>query len=85
MIYNKFSNKSMLIIAHRLATIKKCDQIIVMKNGEIIECGSHEELLEKKGEYYKMWDMQQGNVVVKEEGAVQEISEVLDGTEMSYL
>lgn len=85
MIYNKFSNKTMLIIAHRLATIKKCDQIIVMKNGEIIECGSHEELLEKKGEYYKMWDMQQGNFVVKEEGAIQGISEVLDGTEMSYL
>ena len=45
MIYNKFRNKSMLIIAHRLATIKNCDCIIVLHNGEIHEEETHEELL----------------------------------------
>lgn len=51
----------MLIIAHRLATVKNCDEIIVMEQGEIIEKGSHEELLVKKGQYYRLWEMQQGN------------------------
>ncbi len=67
MIYNKFKNKSMLIIAHRLATIKMCDVIIVLNNGEIAEQGTHDELLAKQGEYYRLWEMQQGNFVVKEE------------------
>lgn len=67
MIYNKFKNKSMLIIAHRLATIKNCDVIIVLDKGEIMEQGTHEELLEKQGMYYRLWEMQQGNFVTKEE------------------
>ena len=60
MIYNKFRNKSMLIIAHRLATVKNCDVIIVLDKGNIVEQGTHEELLEKQGEYYRLWEMQQG-------------------------
>lgn len=69
MIYNKFRNKSMLIIAHRLATIKNCDTIIVLDNGEIAEQGTHEELLERKGQYYRLWKMQQGNFAGKKEAA----------------
>ena len=57
----------MLIIAHRLATVKNCDKIIVMEQGEIIEKGTHEELLEKKGQYYSLWEMQQGNFLVRAE------------------
>ena len=60
MIYNKFRNKSMLIIAHRLATVKNCDVIIFLDKGKIVEQGTHEELLEKQGEYYRLWEMQQG-------------------------
>ncbi len=85
MIYNKFKSKSMLIIAHRLATVKNCDVIIVMQHGEIVESGTHEELLEKGGEYYKLWEMQQGNFVVKEEEAeVVEQTYTPDENEMSY-
>lgn len=61
MIYNKFRKKTMLIVAHRLATIKDCDKIIVLDKGEIIEEGTHSELLEKQGQYYRLWEMQQGN------------------------
>lgn len=50
----------MLIIAHRLATVKNCDVIIVLDKGKIVEQGTHEELLEKQGEYYRLWEMQQG-------------------------
>lgn len=67
MIYNKFRKKTMLIIAHRLATVKNCDKIIVMDKGQIIEQGSHEELLKRKGKYWKLWEMQQGNFSVNSE------------------
>ena len=46
------------IIAHRLSTIRNADLILVMKDGTIIECGKHEELLEKKGFYYELYNSQ---------------------------
>lgn len=47
-----------IIIAHRLSTITKCDRIYVMKNGEIIECGRHDELLVEGSEYSRLWSLQ---------------------------
>lgn len=46
-------NRTSIVIAHRLATIKKADQIIVMDAGKIVEQGTHSELLEKENGYYK--------------------------------
>lgn len=43
-----------MIIAHRLSTVKNADQIIVLKNGEIVESGSHLQLVDKKLEYYNL-------------------------------
>lgn len=78
----------MLIIAHRLATVKNCDEIIVMDQGEVIEKGNHEELIEKKGQYYRLWEMQQGNFVIREDESRQEIQnnilEELDENEICY-
>ena len=49
---------TMLIVAHRLSTIKNADRIIVISKGEIIEQGSHEELLEKRGAYHELYRLQ---------------------------
>ena len=51
-------HRTALVIAHRLSTIQHADEIIVMKEGEIIERGTHEELLSLKSEYYKLAALQ---------------------------
>ena len=51
-------NRTSLIIAHRLSTIRDADKIVVLKGGVIVEEGSHEELLEQKGEYEKLYQNQ---------------------------
>ena len=49
---------TMLVVAHRLSTIQHADQIIMLQNGEITERGTHQELLAKRGSYYKLYRMQ---------------------------
>ena len=49
---------TMLVVAHRLSTIQHADKIIVLQNGQIIEVGNHQELLKKKGYYYKLYQLQ---------------------------
>ena len=50
--------RTSIIIAHRLSTIQNCDKIIVMHKGELREIGTHQELLEKNGLYYKLYQLQ---------------------------
>ena len=57
-------NKTTLIIAHRLSTAANADQIIVLDKGEIIEQGTHEELLAQKGKYFEMWGKQKPTTVI---------------------
>ena len=51
-------NKTLLVIAHRLKTIKDADQILVISDGEIIERGDHTSLMDKKGTYANMVNLQ---------------------------
>lgn len=51
-------NKTVVFISHRLSTTVNADKIYVMENGEIIECGSHSQLMEQKGTYYRMFTLQ---------------------------
>jgi subfamily B ATP-binding cassette protein MsbA len=55
---NMMKNRTSIVIAHRLSTIQNADEIIVMQKGEIVEQGTHTELLDKKGTYRKLVDMQ---------------------------
>ena len=48
-------NRTSIVIAHRLSTIRDSDIIVVMDHGEIVESGSHEDLLSRKGKYYELY------------------------------
>lgn len=56
-IENLLKEKTAIIIAHRLYTIKNADNIVVLNFGKIVEQGKHQELIEKEGFYKKMWDI----------------------------
>lgn len=55
---NLFAEKELTIvmISHKLSTVTDYDRIIVMENGKVVESGKHQELLERKGTYYRMWE-----------------------------
>ena len=57
-LHKLLKNRTSIIIAHRLSTITDCDKIMVLKNKTIYESGTHQELMNKKGEYYKLYTSQ---------------------------
>jgi len=56
------TQKTCLVVAHRLSTLVNMDRILVFKDGRIIEEGSHKALLRKKGHYASLWALQSGKV-----------------------
>ena len=64
---NIMKGRTSFVIAHRLSTIRDADLIFVMKNGDIIEQGNHEQLLEAKGFYADLYNSQFSEGVVGEE------------------
>ena len=57
-IENVIQDKTVLVVAHRLSTLKNMDRIIVMEKGKIVEDGTLKELIAKKGKFYKYWKLQ---------------------------
>ena len=64
-IDNLVKDRTVIVIAHRLSTITKADRIIVLDKGEIVESGTHEELLSKNGNYSKLYNIQFGEKNLK--------------------
>ncbi|MEC7786056.1 MAG: hypothetical protein VX579_03815 [Nitrospinota bacterium] len=57
-------NRTTFIVAHRLSTIHKADQIIVLEKGRIIETGQHEELMNNKSLYYNLYKLKMRDPVI---------------------
>jgi ATP-binding cassette subfamily B protein len=55
--------KTTLVIAHRLSTLREMDRIIVFDKGEIVEDGKHEALVKKGGKYAELWEHQSGGFI----------------------
>jgi ATP-binding cassette subfamily B protein len=66
----KYKGITKIIIAHRISAVKNADEILVIERGEIIERGTHEQLLKKKGRYYEIYQEQYGKYVFMEEELV---------------
>lgn len=62
-LWKLMEGRTALVIAHRLSTIQKMDRIIVLEDGQIVEQGSHKELLRKDGTYAKLWAHQSGGFI----------------------
>jgi len=64
---NLMQDKTTIVIAHRLSTLKHMDRILVFDTGRIVEDGSHQELLDLNGTYKKLWDSQIGGFIAFDE------------------
>jgi len=62
-LFKLIENKTAIIVAHRLSTIKKLDRILVLENGKIVEDGNHKELIKADGVYAKLWSHQTGDIL----------------------
>ncbi len=61
-LHELFSKKTVIVVAHRLQTVKEADKIVVMGDGKVLESGTHAELIAVGGEYSKMVDLQDGRL-----------------------
>ena len=62
-LWQLMEGRTAIVIAHRLSTIQKMDRILVLDNGKVVEEGSHQQLLKKKGTYAKLWAHQSGGFI----------------------
>ena len=57
-LQNLMSGRTVLVIAHRLSTVRRADRIVVLENGTISDIGAHEELMQKLGTYRRLYELQ---------------------------
>jgi subfamily B ATP-binding cassette protein HlyB/CyaB len=56
------SGRTTFIVAHRLSTVRKCDLILALDGGKVVEAGTHTELMDKKGYYYQLYVLQEASM-----------------------
>jgi ATP-binding cassette subfamily B protein len=66
-LWRIMEDRTALVVAHRLSTVARMDQLIVMDRGRILEQGSHEELLRAEGVYARLWQHQSGGFLDADE------------------
>jgi len=57
-LQNLMTGRTVIVIAHRLSTVRRADRIAVIENGAVADIGSHEELMQKLGTYRRLYDLQ---------------------------
>jgi ATP-binding cassette subfamily B protein len=62
-LWELMKNRTAIVIAHRLSTVQKMDRILVLEDGEIVEEGTHKQLVEKQGTYAQLWAHQSGGFI----------------------
>jgi ATP-binding cassette subfamily B protein len=65
---NLVQGRTTIAIAHRLSTLRRADRLIVLERGEVVEIGSHDELMAKQGAYWRLYEAQVRNVDVEDKG-----------------
>ena len=60
---NLLKGRTSIIIAHRLSTIMNADRVVVMRQGEIVQMGRHNQLINQPGEYKRLWNLQKGGYI----------------------
>ncbi len=69
-LHNLMERSTSLVIAHRLSTVQQMDRLIVLDHGQVLEQGTHADLVRTGGMYAALWARQSGGFVVEEDAAV---------------
>jgi ATP-binding cassette subfamily B protein len=71
-LWTLLSGRTAIVIAHRLSTVRRMDELIILERGKVVERGSHEDLLSQSGIYATLWAHQSGGFLVEEPAPVSE-------------